>query len=700
MAKLLRQPESEDMATLRHKAKALLLDDDKLVRIAITAFLKDSDLVVESTSNAQDAIEMIQKTHFDVVITDIMMEPIDGFAFRDLVRSYNRLVPILFLTSLVNGVDNALLNRIMTDPYSYYIPKNASKLFLVNKLKQALHASEAIRERNQMEEKIEKSLELASLIQRSMLPPWAHFSDAYEFSCFYHPLNKISGDLFEWIPLSESSCLLVFGDVSGHGTHSALAMMAVQAFLKRNADLWQKQPPKPHAVAQEIGDFLYGNLHGIAYMCALIAVWDFERNLLRYYNAGYVDMERFRTPSGERIPLNPERKGGLPLGMIPDAQALESETVECVFDDGDRFLVYSDGVHDLSSDPNGENGMDMDVFHDVASTLIQQEAVEDNAISIPFRCYNALKGMGWMHPQDDCTLFVIGKPHPSRNQKTFVCRISANNQSVDDMVQVASEFVLAHCGSEDLSFRLELLLGEYLVNIIRHGLEETSRQNEFIVLKVVVEERDVKIVVWDRGREWNSGANPAFRHPNDVLDERNAAFAESGRGLSIVLKIAPDIRRQRYSGLNETVFRIPMDDFSKPDDARGRDDGEVSAEPAETRSRTADDMRACIRRYLAEQIGSDDPALLDELYQEYVRTLSESAESLRKALDEDRRSDVAKQAHALKGSAGIVGDERTRDAAAALELAMKNNETDKAEEILRDLTDRAAAARLEAADRA
>ena len=123
-----------------------------------------------------------------------------------------------------------------------------------------------------------------------MLPPWVYFSESYEFSCFYKPFSRVSGDLFEWLPLDEDRALFIFGDVSGHGTHSALAMTAVQSFLKQLTAEDKEHATRPCLLANDINDYFCSHIQNIVYMSTLIVYMDFRRNFLRYLNAGYMDV--------------------------------------------------------------------------------------------------------------------------------------------------------------------------------------------------------------------------------------------------------------------------------------------------------------------------------------------------------------------------------------------------------------------------
>lgn len=60
------------------------------------------------------------------------------------------------------------------------------------------------------------------------------------------------------------------------------------------------------------------------------------------------------------------------------------------------------------------------------------------------------------------------------------------------------------------------------------------------------------------GKKWNMDSNDTDECDSDVL---NYARAASGRGISIIKKIASSIRRSRYADmLNETIFTVEYND--------------------------------------------------------------------------------------------------------------------------------------------
>ncbi|MCR4675999.1 MAG: response regulator transcription factor [Sphaerochaetaceae bacterium] len=77
----------------------LLLDDDSDFLKALQSYLVREGYGVETATNADDAYEIMYRTVFDLIISDIMMPGTDGFQFAEQVRSINANVPLLFISA-------------------------------------------------------------------------------------------------------------------------------------------------------------------------------------------------------------------------------------------------------------------------------------------------------------------------------------------------------------------------------------------------------------------------------------------------------------------------------------------------------------------------------------------------------------------------------------------------------------------------
>lgn len=79
--------------------RILVVDDDKKLNQAICTYLNDCGFEAKGMTDAASASDALYGSLFDLIISDIMMPGIDGFAFAESVRSVNRHIPILFISA-------------------------------------------------------------------------------------------------------------------------------------------------------------------------------------------------------------------------------------------------------------------------------------------------------------------------------------------------------------------------------------------------------------------------------------------------------------------------------------------------------------------------------------------------------------------------------------------------------------------------
>lgn len=78
----------------------LVVEDDRALNKTVCAFLQQNGYKATGCLSAQEAFDaMYGGTIFDLIISDIMMPEVDGFAFAETVRDLNKEIPILFMTA-------------------------------------------------------------------------------------------------------------------------------------------------------------------------------------------------------------------------------------------------------------------------------------------------------------------------------------------------------------------------------------------------------------------------------------------------------------------------------------------------------------------------------------------------------------------------------------------------------------------------
>lgn len=77
----------------------LVIDDDEKLNRTICKWLNDVGFEAKGVLNAKDAFEEMYNSLYDLIISDIMMPEMDGFAFAEKVREVNKHIPILFVSA-------------------------------------------------------------------------------------------------------------------------------------------------------------------------------------------------------------------------------------------------------------------------------------------------------------------------------------------------------------------------------------------------------------------------------------------------------------------------------------------------------------------------------------------------------------------------------------------------------------------------
>ena len=95
----------------------LVADDDKNTRMLFRAVLEAENYTVLTAENGQEALEVMDKNHVDLVVLDVMMPKMDGYAFTSLLRQNDNNLPILMVSAKQLPEDKKRGFIVGTDDY-------------------------------------------------------------------------------------------------------------------------------------------------------------------------------------------------------------------------------------------------------------------------------------------------------------------------------------------------------------------------------------------------------------------------------------------------------------------------------------------------------------------------------------------------------------------------------------------------------
>ncbi len=113
-----RQPSN----TLTSAPLVLIVDDEPSIRRLLAFNLSRASYRVEAASTGEEALELLDRLHFDVVLLDLMLPGIDGLEVLRQIRRRNPSLPVILLTahgSIENAVEAMKLGArdFLTKPF-------------------------------------------------------------------------------------------------------------------------------------------------------------------------------------------------------------------------------------------------------------------------------------------------------------------------------------------------------------------------------------------------------------------------------------------------------------------------------------------------------------------------------------------------------------------------------------------------------
>ena len=79
--------------------KILIAEDDQELRQLFAHVLRKNGYQVEGVSNGQEALDALDNTYFDLIISDVMMPQMDGYTLVSQLREAGINTPVLMVTA-------------------------------------------------------------------------------------------------------------------------------------------------------------------------------------------------------------------------------------------------------------------------------------------------------------------------------------------------------------------------------------------------------------------------------------------------------------------------------------------------------------------------------------------------------------------------------------------------------------------------
>jgi len=239
------------------------------------------------------------------------------------------------------------------------------------------------RERQQVQRLHEEEGE-ARRIQQSLLPRAAPEIPGFKLEGECVPAGAVSGDWFDYIPLSEGRWALVLADVSGKGVPAALLMSATRGIVRSLAPL----ASGPGEVLQRVNQMLVEDFPTGRYVTMIYAVLDPGQRTLTFASAGHP--WPLLCHGADVRPLHTD--AGMPLGLLP----CEFTEHTLTFCHDFRLLFYTDGISEALNPAQQEFG---------SERLMEFVGAHDCCVADLMRDIEEFSGR--RVPHDDATVILL-----------------------------------------------------------------------------------------------------------------------------------------------------------------------------------------------------------------------------------------------------------------------------------------------------
>jgi GAF domain-containing protein len=192
-------------------------------------------------------------------------------------------------------------------------------------------------------ERMEQEIQLARQIQKTFLPEKLPKIKGWHLDLRWNTAREVGGDFYDVFASHNHKYAFTIADVSDKGMPAALYMTVTRTLLHSSA----QGLTSPAKVLKQVNQQLMMDTQNGMFITAVFGFLDPHTGKIEFAIAGHNLPLIFRasTQQIERLP-----KGGMALGVLESAQFIDQNVI---LDEGDVFLLYTDGVTETFS-PDGE----------------------------------------------------------------------------------------------------------------------------------------------------------------------------------------------------------------------------------------------------------------------------------------------------------------------------------------------------------
>lgn len=305
---------------------------------------------------------------------------------------------------------------------------------------------EAHAEMEKISERLQDEVNLAAVLQQSILPEPEIELPGLEGYASLLTSTEVGGDYYDYYKVDGHNSVLLVGDVSGHGVAAGTMVRAAKAGVY---PLINEGIYSPSEILNSLNETMLATAHRELLMTMACISIDGRNGNAVFANAGHVLPYIWRNSEQKREMLE---AGGLPLGQSKDFD-YKTATVEWQLEVGDRIFMYTDGLPEEES-PSGEAfGYErIEQILEECGDADQDFIREALMTSLEFHCQGS-------NYEDDVTIVIVS--HTNR-----VMEASGSTMEVSDIIRISDDYY------REANHPIPRVSKEYVVFMAEHDFSD------------------------------------------------------------------------------------------------------------------------------------------------------------------------------------------------------------------------------------
>lgn len=231
----------------------LIVDDQEVNREICEIILSPLHAAILLAANGEEGLRLAEEHVPDLILLDIMMPVLDGYAMLERLRRHPELsrVPVLMLTA---KSDTESVVKALTMGANDYLRKPFEDEEMLARARNLLHA-------RLLEKRQDEDLAAGAAMQHKFLTDASTLhagcrQAGYLALARTRPYTTVSGDFFHLSPGDGTDRALILADTCGHGLPAALVSMRIIGFLSS----LKQQLSSPEDYLQQLNQDIQGVL--------------------------------------------------------------------------------------------------------------------------------------------------------------------------------------------------------------------------------------------------------------------------------------------------------------------------------------------------------------------------------------------------------------------------------------------------------